>query len=780
MSEEPRHTSARTPLAAPRRTASSVSDVTDDDLALFLDMSTELFGVFDPAGGLAWSNAAAAAALGYSPEELQGLNAGDLIHPDDVPASAAMYEELVRGGEPAGVEMRYRCKDGSWKWMEWTARMAPDTGLVYGVGRDVTPRRQGQAAVRANESFLRAILAHSTAAIWVKDRRGRYVLVNDAFLVPLGLRAEDVVGKSIRDLWPDHDIEDVDATVLSTGASLTRDDVVELADGPHTVMTARFPLRDASDAIVGVAGIATDITSRTRAESALAERQRLLETVVGACPDIVTVLDCNGRVHEVSDVSREILGYDLHDAAHEDLESLVHPDDLGDVRRRYETLFSRHDAPYDVRYRVKHADGRWLVLDTRAHVMVADDGKPAGAVVVSRDVTGELDVESELRAAAAAAEQASRAKSEFLSRMSHELRTPLNSVLGFAQLLDMDGLVSAQSEAVGHIVRAGRHLLDLIDEVLDIARIESGNLELSLGPEPVLEVVGDAVDLSRPLAEGREVGLVLETSCGPGTYVLADRQRLLQVFLNLLSNAVKYNPAGGKVRVSVDATARGAVRVSVADTGVGIAPDEVHRLFEPFDRLGAERTGVEGTGMGLTLSKHLIEHMGGSIHVASEAGQGAAFTVELPAAAPPGDARADEPAGSAGAVVDASLRVLHVEDNLANLELVEQILARAGVVQLYAAMSGALGLELAREHRPDVVLLDLHLPDMPGLELLRQLQADPRTAEATVVVITADATPGQVQRLQSLGVAAYLTKPVDVRELLDVVVAASTHRKGAP
>jgi PAS domain S-box-containing protein len=752
-------------------------DITDEDLAVFLDMSTELFGVFDPVRGLAWSNVAAAAALGYSPDELRGVPTVDLVHPDDFGTASAMFEQLSLGCEPSGVEMRYRCKDGGWKWMEWTARMAPDTGLIYGAGRDVTDRHESQSELRANEARLRAILDHSTAAIWVKDLQGRYILVNDAFLRALGLRPDDVIGKSTSELWPSYPVDDVDESVLRTGQSLTRDDRVEGVDGPNTFITVRFPLRDASDQIVGVVGIATDISERTRVESALAEHQRLLETVIQACPDIVTVLDDRGRVHEISEASLQVLGRELLDPVHEEVESIVHPDDLPIVRELYSRLFTDHDAPLDVRYRVQHSDGRWLVLDTRAHAMVGDDGRTTGAVVVSRDITAELEVESELRASAEAAERASRAKSEFLSRMSHELRTPLNSVLGFAQLLEMDELSEAHGEAVGHVVRAGRHLLDLIDEVLDVARIESGNLELSLEAVPVLDVVADAADLARPMAEATSVDIVVDASGASDVHVRADRQRLLQVLLNLLSNAVKYNVVGGRVDVRVWTSPDRMVHFTVADTGVGIDASDIDRVFEPFDRLGAESRGVEGTGIGLTLTRHLVEHMGGSISVLSDRGTGTTFTVELPETSAPHSPTSDGEQGPERMAIDGSLRVLHVEDNLANLELVEQILTRSGVVDLYAAMSGTLGLELAREHRPDLVLLDLHLPDMTGLELLRRLRAEPRTEGVAVVVITADATPEQVQRLQRSGVAAYLTKPIDVRELLRVVNDVSTHRQ---
>ncbi|MHB8594950.1 MAG: hybrid sensor histidine kinase/response regulator, partial [Acidimicrobiales bacterium] len=364
---------------------------------------------------------------------------------------------------------------------------------------------------------------------------------------------------------------------------------------------------------------------------------------------------------------------------------------------------------------------------------------------MSRDITADLEFEDELRAAVVAAEQASKAKSAFLSRMSHELRTPLNSVLGFAQLLDMDELDEQQHGSVRHILRAGQHLLNLIDEVLDIARIESGRLDLAVEAVPVVGVVRDAVDLTSPLATDRGVEITVELgACPAHAHVLADRRRLMQVLLNLLSNGVKYNEYGGTVVVSVE-PADERIRITVADTGPGIDPDDLGRVFEPFDRLGAERSGVEGTGVGLTLSKHLVDEMGGAIEVVSELGAGAAFSVVLAAATAPdvpgpivlpgGDANLTRPEGA--------LRVLHVEDNLANLELVEQILARYGSVELFASMYGGLGLELAREHRPDLVLLDLHLPDISGTEVLQRLRDSPETAGVPVVIVSADATPTQ-------------------------------------
>jgi PAS domain S-box-containing protein len=763
------------PAVRPAERAQSRAPLADDDLAVFLAMSTELFAVIDAERGLVWNNGAAAALLGYGEEELRGVSLVDLIHPDDLAEVRRVFTQS--SGEPHGVRTRYRCKGGGWRWLEWTARADPGSGLIYGAARDVTARHDAQGALAANEARLQAILDHSSAVIYVKDRSGHFVLVNESFLQTFGLERHDVLGKTAREIWPNAPMDDGDRRVLEHGEVFTRDDMLELADGSHVMMTVRFPLLDPDDRISGMAAIGTDVTDWTHVESALAERQRLLDTVIRACPDIVAVLDRHGRVREVSDASVRILGFDLSDPVHEEIEALVHPDDLPVLHAEYAKVRLDRDTRLDVRYRVRHADGQWIVLDTRGQVIVGDDGRTAGAVIVSRDVTDELQIEAQMRAALEIAEQASTAKSEFLSRMSHELRTPLNSVLGFSQLLDMDGLPEQQGEAVDHIMRAGRHLLNLIDEVLDIARIESGNLELLLEPVAIDDVLRDAVDLVGPLAERRSIDVVVDPGPSSATcHVRADRKRLLQVLLNLLSNAVKYNRVGGRVTVSVEARAEEVVRITVTDTGNGISSADIARVFEPFDRLGAENSGVEGTGVGLTLSKHLVERMGGSIELHSHVGEGTTFAVDLPSARPPKTMNGSGNGTSHEAPDVATLRVLHVEDNLANLELVDQVLTRSGPVTLMAAMSGSLGLELAREHRPDLVLLDLHLPDIPGTALLDELYADPRTADIPVVVVSADATPTQIEKLRDRGVAAYLTKPIDVRELLRVVDDVSDRR----
>ena len=397
------------------------------------------------------------------------------------------------------------------------------------------------------------------------------------------------------------------------------------------------------------------------------------------------------------------------------------------------------------------------------------DGGGLDELAVAVDQAGEL-LESRERDRVAAHEEAQRAnqaKTAFLSRMSHELRTPLTAVLGFAELLDMDDLTEGQHDSVRQIRKAGAHLLALINEVLDISRIESGNLQMSIEPMELGSVVGDALTLIRPIAEER--GVKLSRRCGDGVYIRADRQRVTQVLLNLLSNAVKYNREFGEVRLECEA--RGdTVRLSVTDTGLGIAPELLPRLFAAFDRLGAERRGIEGTGVGLMLSKGLVEAMGGTLTVESVPGQGSTFTVTLPVDTAPGageDAPADVEAAAPAA--GRAVRVLYVEDNQANIDLVERFLARRPGVQLITTVQGRMALDLARVHRPDLVLLDLHLPDLDGESVLRELRGHVETADLRVAMLTADATSSQEARLLALGADDYVTKPLDFMRLTSLL-----------
>jgi PAS domain S-box-containing protein len=424
----------------------------------------------------------------------------------------------------------------------------------------------------------------------------------------------------------------------------------------------------------------------------------------------------------------------------------------------------------EVRLRMGSGAYRWVsVVAVPAHV----GEEPTYVLVYVLDVDDRRRAEHAQREAQQVADAANRSKSEFLSRMSHELRTPLNAILGYGQVLELEPLADSQVQPVAQILRGGRHLLELINEVLDISRIEAGELSLSLEPVPVGELIETAMDLIRPQAQQAGIELVVASAGLPG-YILADRQRARQVLLNLLSNAVKYNRPGGSVAVSCEVRPERRVRINVRDTGPGIPADQLERAFAPFERLAAGSTDVEGTGIGLALSRRLSEALGGQLGVDSIVGQGSTFWLDLPQAE--GPLERHERLGADGVTLPAVTdnqhgTVLLIEDNPANVQLIERVLEHAGNITLISAMYGGLGLELARHHHPDLVLLDLHLADISGLEVLRQLQADPDTASMPVVVVSADATSGQIERAIAAGATAYLTKPIDIQELLAVVDA---------
>lgn len=391
-------------------------------------------------------------------------------------------------------------------------------------------------------------------------------------------------------------------------------------------------------------------------------------------------------------------------------------------------------------------------------------GALRGFSKITRDITDRRAAEIALGTAREEAESASRAKSEFLSRMSHELRTPLNAILGFAQLLDMDS-TAGQRPQVSHILRAGQHLLALINEVLDIARIEAGRLPLNIEPIALSAVLHEALTLVSPMAADAGIHLVELPPLAEGTGVLADRQRLVQVLLNLLSNAIKYNRPGGEVRIEVTAQAQ-RISIAVSDTGHGIAHDQLDQLFKPFERLDADPQ-VEGTGLGLSLSKSLLEMMQGSLHVRSVPEQGCCFTLLLPAAPVSGTypapiatlAVARPPVGYHG-------KVLCIEDNLSSLALIETLMQRRPGIQLLSSMQGQMGLDLARQHAPQLILLDVTLPDLEGLEVLRRLRQSPATAATPVLMITADASDLTHRALQDAGATAILTKPIHIQAFL--------------
>lgn len=473
---------------------------------------------------------------------------------------------------------------------------------------------------------------------------------------------------------------------------------------------------------------------------------------------------------------------------YEDFLSIIHPDDRDSVNLAYTRSLEAHTS-YEIIHRLPVCGGRIKWVHERCITEFDAEGKALRSMGTVQDVTerqlaqaalSQLNEEleqrveqrtAELVSAKVEAERANNAKSEFLSRMSHELRTPMNGILGFTQLLAYDAsntLEMEQADYVQEIMRAGEHLLELINEVLDLARIESGRIELVAEHLAIAQQVRECLPLARTLAADRNLKLSVDIA---GDYVIhADALRLRQILLNLLSNAVKFNRDGGSVGVSCKRVRSGWVRIAVTDSGRGIAADSLPRLFKPFERLQSAYDGVEGTGIGLALTKRLTEAMGGIIGVDSVSGTGSIFWVEFPLVGGGHDAEnKDEPLHDMAAMQAAmctSRNVLYIEDNPSSVRLVQKTISSRLGLKMLNAPSAELGLKMARLHRPDIILLDINLPGMNGFEALQCLQKDLITCDIPVIAISANAMERDIKKGLDAGFVDYLTKPVDIIQLI--------------
>jgi signal transduction histidine kinase/response regulator RpfG family c-di-GMP phosphodiesterase len=540
--------------------------------------------------------------------------------------------------------------------------------------------------------------------------------------------------------------------------------------------------------------VAEQQQSLARSEAAYRRQTEILQSVLDSMSEGVLVADEHGKMLVLNPAAEEIVGLGAQDTPRSEwaeqygiylpaTDTLCPPDKLPLTRAM------RGEVADGIELYVRNArkpDGMFVSVNVRP--LKDDRGDTKGGVAVVRDITAAKSAGDLLLRAKEEAERANRAKSEFLSRMSHELRTPLNSILGFAQLLALADPGSQHQSNVQHILKGGYHLLELINEVLDLARIEAGRLGMSLEPVQIDHVVTEALDLVRPISSGQNITLRSDLA-GYGTqYVLADRQRLKQVLLNLLSNAIKFNRSHGLVSLTCRETDTGQLRIEIADTGAGIDEDGLDKIFTPFERLDADRNAVGGTGLGLALSKRMIEAMGGTIGVTSAVGVGSTFHIELALVEHTVESMQHAvgsmqvlPAGARSSGRDDSPQgtVLYVEDNLSNVRLIEEIVARYPGVKLLEAMQGEIGLELAITHVPDWILLDLHLPDLTGEEVLCHLRHDPRTAGIPVTILSADATSGQVTHIMAAGAREYLTKPLDVRQLIELLESTLGPARGS-
>ena len=518
------------------------------------------------------------------------------------------------------------------------------------------------------------------------------------------------------------------------------------------------------------AALQAEVGERQGAEAALRASEQRFRNILDNVPIGVVYSDLDGQVIQANPRFCELTGYDENELAGLLPEQLTHAEDAANDVTLRDQLVSGEIPMYRKHKRFVTKAGEVVWVRATVTMLRDPDNRPWRIVGVVEDITEHLRLE-EAEHAREAAEASNRAKSDFLSRMSHELRTPLNAMLGFAQLLEIDQrhpLAASQRPWVGQIQQAGWHLLDMINDVLDLSRIESGNMRLHIITLDLRELVAATVALVASDALGR--GIRISQDLAPGTAgILGDATRVKQILTNLLSNAVKYNAEAGRIHIASRLTLNNGVEISVTDTGIGMTEEQMTELFMPFNRLGRERTALQGTGIGLVISRRLAELMGGSIGVKSFPGEGSSFTLRLPKAIDSDTVRNDLDAFDAGPAAYHRRIVHYIEDNETNVEVMRGILAQRPQVQLEVSLLGLDGLAAVRARRPHLILLDMHLPDIDGLELLQQLKADPATEPIPVLVVSADALVPQIDAAMAAGAVRYVTKPVDVAELLSAV-----------
>jgi len=702
----------------------------------------------------------------------------DRTHPDDRPRVKQAADLAAASAGIVDVEARYLCHDGSYRTL-LTRRTAErdaqgETIALVGVSMDITQQVQEREQAKAAAQSIELVAEATGVGLWSIDVQARHTTWNGQIRRIYGI-ADDMPLPQARklavSLTDPLDRERMDAVyhrlVAGEPGPIEMEFRIRRPDGQPrwVVMRAQSAMRAGRQVLFGVFIDVTDPRSTEERLRRAEERTLMAAKAVGLAMwerDLVTgdswwdaqMYRLRGLVPDETRTP--------NDLRHQS----IHPDDVGEVERRTAQIIER-ERDYHFDFRVVWPDGSVHWLTTRGSVVRDDQGRALRIIGFNWDITEHKRHEEMLREKAGA-EQASRAKTEFLSRMSHELRTPLNAVLGFAQVMLDDAalpLPGRQRERAQHIHEAGKHLLALIDDVLDLTSLEAS--ELNLSPVAIEPLVRDTVLWVDPAARAAQVTLRLGGLQGA---VQADARRLRQVLANLLTNAVKYNHAGGHVDIDVQpgsGAQAGFIGIRVKDSGRGLTPAQMRRLFESFNRLGAEREGIEGTGIGLTIVRSLVERMQGRVEVHSRAGEGTVFVVWLPLADPamaPADEVPTRPAELQA--LPRKIDVLYIEDNAVNVLLVQEIVGMRENVTLHVAVDGRSGIARALALKPRAVLIDLQLPDMDGFEVLRRLRADASMDGVAMIALSANAMPEDIEKARRLGFDDYWTKPIDFRKFL--------------
>jgi PAS domain S-box-containing protein len=740
--------------------------------------------------------------LGYTPEELVGGTPLEIIHVDDHARVLEVRRKLLTADEDPVCTYRQQHRDGHYVWVEATHSLIRDadgkpSAYVLSV-RDVTRRqaleqRASEIAAQLQESHRLFTMASALARVghWQFDLIRNEVAWSEEVYRIHGVETSYVptLG-SVIEFYHLNDrarVHTIIGRALETGEGFEFTAALLLPDGGIRSVTAQGQAERAGDgAVIGLFGVIQDITARVAAQEAVEKSEQQYRLLADNATDVVLRTDSNGSVIYASPSCVELSGYLPGELAGRHCGEFIHPDEAAAVHAAHVALITNAQTSVTVEYRLWHKGGDWRWLESHMKPWTGHGEEGAGVISAIRDISSRKLLEAELVAARDKAEDAAHAKASFLANMSHEIRTPMNGVLGFTELVLSGDLQPEQRRQVELIAESGRSMMQLLNDILDVSKIDAGKMDIASEPLDLRDTLRCCTDLMAPLVQAKGVGLSVTIDVAVPSYVLGDPLRLRQVMLNLIGNAVKFTKAGFiavKVMVEFD-----VLRFDVTDTGIGIPAEQLKRIFEKFAQADDSTARLYGgTGLGLAISGELVRMMGGVVSVASVVGEGTTFTVRVPLHTANG-------APTTADVVDAEPalgkfvrkpRVLIAEDHDINRELVEEMAQRAGMDPVLAC-NGAEAImmveEAARSNQPfELVLMDMQMPIVDGLEATRQLRASGYSAKfLPIIALTANAYPEDVQRCLAAGMQAHLAKPVRVRDLKAALEQLTSQEAPAP
>jgi len=792
-----------------RRASEKALNESEEEFRNLIESLTDVVYRVDTSGVIKYISPTIKKILGYVPKEVIGRNFLEFVGENQ----EFLKKRFITLSETHEIENEYLIKNkfGENRWIRLSTKANFKNGsFLGGTGTlvDITERKIMEEKLRKSEETFRNLVERITDVIYEISMDGKIIYISPIIEKLVGFTPEELIGKNFLDF-----VYEPDKKILIE--RLLLEDQVDHPLVEYRYLNKNGELRWVSTSatsllqngeVVGKSGTIVDITDKKNADEQIKLQNERLMAIMKAMPDLIFIMDKEGHyleyfadnIDELVVPKDQLVGMNMRELFDEDISNL-HINKIREcvetkkmITYDYSIIFKEMPIFYEVRLILlsddkvfrfvrditirKNAENKIIDLNLNLENKIKE--RTAQLAQTNNDLIWEIEerkrAEEDLKKARIEAENANLAKSEFLSRMSHELRTPMNSILGFAQLLYMGDLHPKQKKSVRHILRSGQILLDLINEVLDISRIEAGHLYLSMEPVLMKDIVREMIDVVYPLATKNKIKIKVTELCNNKFYVNADKQRLKQVLLNLLTNSIKYSRSGGKVTICTDLIQKNdmpLIRVSITDNGSGISPEDLKKIFTPFERLGAEKTETEGSGLGLTVVKKLIEAMGGHIGAESIKETGSTFWFELPQ----DECKLVNIDQATLSEMSSSLsskkgKILYIEDTISNIELVEQIIAsqRSGI-KLVTSMNGKDVVKLVSEIVPDLILLDLNLADTYGSEVISRILAEEKTREIPIVVVSADAMPIQLERILKLGVRKYLTKPLNIVEFLKVI-----------